>query len=113
MRLRTNLTLRRRGSVLPMVAVCTIALIGLVALAIDVGMVAVARSQAQNAADSGAMAGARIINGNSTGNYNYSSVPGQAITAATANKIFTTNVQGSASSITNVGPTDSQGNYYI
>ena len=73
---------QRRGSVLPLVAFMTVALIGLVALAIDLGMVAVARNQCQNAADASAMAGARTINGDSSGNYNVSSVPFNAITAA-------------------------------
>jgi hypothetical protein len=99
--------------VLPLVAICTVALIGMVALAIDLGMIAVARTQCQNAADSAAMAGARTINGNSTGNYNLSAVPTAAVTAAVANKIFGTNVQGSPGSISpNTALTDSQGNPY-
>src|SRR5215475_10294534 len=104
---------RRRAMVLPLVTLCLVALVGMLALAIDIGMVAVARTQCQNAADSAAMAGARTINGNSTGNYNYSSVAGQAITAAVANKVFSTNVQGDPTKITNVAPVDSQGNTYI
>src|SRR5438874_246548 len=105
-------TARRRGAVLPLVAICTIAMMGMVALAIDIGMIAVARTQCQNAADSAAMAGARTINGNSVGNYGYSSVPTNAITAAVANKVFAINVQGDPKNVTNVGPTDAQGNYY-
>src|SRR5438445_623332 len=42
---------RRDGAVLPLVTVCLVALLGFVALAIDVGMMAVARTQAQAAAD--------------------------------------------------------------
>jgi len=49
---------KRRGSVLPLVAFMTVALMGLLALAIDLGMVAVARNQCPNAADASAMAGA-------------------------------------------------------
>jgi hypothetical protein len=86
--------LKRRGSVLPLVAMCTIAMMGMVALAIDIGMVAIARNQCQNAADSAAMAGARTINGNSTGNYNVAAVPTNAIIAATANKVFGTQITG-------------------
>ena len=78
----------RRGAVLPLVVICMIALIGMVALAIDIGMVAIARSQCQNAADSGAMAGARTITGDSSNNYNYSSVPGRAITATSYNRVL-------------------------
>src|SRR5262245_51694239 len=62
--------------------------------------------------DVAAMAGAWTINGNATGNYNYSSVPTNAIKAAVANKVFSQYVQGDPAQITNVGPTDSQGNYY-
>src|SRR5712672_4834451 len=89
----------RRGAVLPLVAICTVALMGMLALAIDIGMVAIARSQAQNAADSAAMAGARTINGSAT--YNLSQVPINAVTAATDNVIFNTPVQGNPGSISN------------
>lgn len=89
----------RRGAVLPLVAICMVALMGMLALAIDIGMVAIARSQAQNAADSAAMAGARTINGSAT--YNYAQVPINAITAATDNNVFGTAIQGSPGSIAN------------
>jgi hypothetical protein len=89
----------RRGAVLPLVAVCTIALMGMLALAIDIGMVAIARSQAQNAADSAAMAGARTITGNTGQNYNQIAV--NAITAATDNVIFNTPVVGDPTQISN------------
>src|SRR5437868_5827129 len=89
----------RRGAVLPLVVLCSVALIGMIALAVDIGMVAVARSQAQNAADASAMAGARTINGSS--GYNYSNVPTNAITAATYNKVFGTAINGDPKSISN------------
>jgi Flp pilus assembly protein TadG len=57
---------RRHGAVLPLVVVCMAALMGMLALSIDVGVIAVARSQAQNAADAAAMAAARTINGITT-----------------------------------------------
>jgi hypothetical protein len=79
-----------------------IALMGMLALAIDIGMVAIARSQAQNAADSAAMAGARTLNGAS--NYNYANMPINAVTAATDNYIFGTPVQGDPKSISNPSP---------
>jgi hypothetical protein len=76
-------------------------------------MVAVARTQCQNAADSAAMCGARTINGNSTGNYNYSAVPAAAVKAAVANKVFGTYVQGNVATITpDTTNVDSQGNPY-
>src|SRR5262245_13633208 len=92
----------RRGAVVPLVALCLIPLLGLVALAVDIGMVAVSRSQCQNAADSAAMAGARTINGDLSGNYNFSAVPGRAFAAAIANKVLNQGVQGSPGSYTTV-----------
>jgi Flp pilus assembly protein TadG len=58
----------RRGSILPLVAICLIALIGMLALAIDLGVLAVARTQCQNAADLGALAGVRTLNGAANNN---------------------------------------------
>jgi hypothetical protein len=92
----------RRGSVLPLVALSTVALIGLLALAIDIGMISIAKSQAQNAADAAAMAGARIINGNVGTSYNFAAIPGQAVTTATSNKILNQYVQGDPNNITTV-----------
>ncbi|SIO31616.1 Putative Flp pilus-assembly TadE/G-like [Singulisphaera sp. GP187] len=76
-----------RGLILPMVAVAMVALLGFIALAIDIGMIAVARTQSQNAADTAAMAGARALNGNTSGGYNETSAKSTAINAATASTI--------------------------
>lgn len=54
---------RRRGSILLLVAFSLVALCGFVALAVDVGLVAVAKTQAQAAADSAALAGTRVLDG--------------------------------------------------
>lgn len=89
----------RRGAVLPFVALCSVALIGMVALAVDIGMVAVARNQCQNAADAAAMAGARTITGDSTNNYSFSTIPTNAIAAAMANKVLGQNVTANLSAI--------------
>ena len=58
-------TAHRTGAVLPLVTVCLVGLMALVAFGIDVGMMAVARSQAQSAADIAAMAGTRTLTGQS------------------------------------------------
>ncbi len=89
----------RRGAVLPLVALCLVAVVGMLALAIDIGMVALARSQCQNAADAAAMAGARTINGDVSSNYNYAAVPGNAVKAAVANKVLSQAVAGDPASI--------------
>ena len=49
-------TSARRGVILPYVAISMVALLGFVALAIDLGMVMVAKTQTQNAADAAAFA---------------------------------------------------------
>jgi len=94
---------RRRGAIVPMVAIGLIGIVGLTALAIDIGMIAVARSQCQNAADTAATAGCRTINGNVVGNYNFPAMPAQAIAAATANRVLGQPVQGSTSSYASSG----------
>ena len=53
---------------MPFTAVCIVALCGFVALSVDLGLIATARNQCQNAADVGAVAAARTLNGASGGN---------------------------------------------
>ena len=50
-----------RGVSLVFVALAMVVLLGMAALAIDVGMLFTAKGQAQNAADSGALAGAGAL----------------------------------------------------
>jgi hypothetical protein len=99
---RRNTQASRRGAILPLVVLCSVALIGLIALAVDIGMVAVARSQCQLAADAAAMAGARTINGNSVGNYNVGSVPGNAVAAAVTNQVLSQYVAGDPKNVNTV-----------
>lgn len=88
---------RRRGAIIPLVAVCLVAIMGLLALAIDIGMLAVAKTQAQNAADAAAMAGTRTFNQQS--GYNLANVPKQGVNTAMANKIFGTSISGDPKNI--------------
>src|SRR5262249_11314650 len=97
MRLRPQ-TAQRRGSVLPLVTLCLVGLIGMGALAGDIGMIAVARNQCQNAADASAMAGARTITGDNTNNYNIDQSPINAIKAANENTVFGVAISGNANS---------------
>src|SRR5438270_13139577 len=78
----------RRGAIVPLVAISLIALLGLIALAIDIGLVAVARTQAQDLADAAALAGARQLNGDATVNNNLAAALTQATTAASRNDIL-------------------------
>ncbi len=52
----------RRGSIIPMLAIFLFSLFAFVALAVDIGMIAVARTDCQNAADAAALTGARTLN---------------------------------------------------
>ncbi|HEX4590315.1 MAG TPA: pilus assembly protein TadG-related protein, partial [Gemmataceae bacterium] len=90
---------RRAGSILPLVVICLIALMGMVALAIDVGLVAVARTQAQDAADAAALAGARMLSGDTSSASNLNNVNTavtSAQTAATNNSLLGRAVAASA-----------------
>lgn len=49
---------RRRGVIVPLTAILMVFLLGMVAFALDVGFILVARTQAQSAADAAALAGA-------------------------------------------------------
>lgn len=78
----------RRGTVLPLVVISLTALFGFVAIAIDLGLIVVARSQCQNAADSAALAGARTLNGDAAINNNYTAAQQAAVDAATSNSVL-------------------------
>jgi Flp pilus assembly protein TadG len=49
------------GAVLPLIAVCLVVLIGITALAVDIGHLLVVRNELQNASDSGALAGTQAL----------------------------------------------------
>jgi Flp pilus assembly protein TadG len=85
--LRRDKGMRRRGSVLPLVAVCLTALMAMIALGVDLGLLAVARTQCQNAADLAALAGTRELNGNIADN-NRPAAQTFAVTAATNNSVL-------------------------
>ncbi|MDW8244563.1 MAG: pilus assembly protein TadG-related protein, partial [Thermogemmata sp.] len=76
----------RRGVAIPLIAVCVIGLFAFVALAVDLGMLAVSRTHAQNAADIAALAGARTLS-NKPGmlNNNLTDAVAAARSAATSN----------------------------
>jgi Flp pilus assembly protein TadG len=86
---------RRRGAIIPLTALSLIALLGFVALAVDLGLLMIARNQCQNAADSAAMAGARALTGDQSTNNNYSGVQPVAVAAAAANSVLGTPIDPS------------------
>ncbi|MDY3562860.1 Tad domain-containing protein [Gemmata sp. JC673] len=71
----------RRGTILPLLGVCLIGLFAFVALAVDLGMLAVSRTQSQNGADVAALVGTRTLNNRDGVAYN--NLPA-AVTAAQA-----------------------------
>jgi hypothetical protein len=70
--------------VLPILAICLFGLFFFVAMAIDLGMLAVARTQCQNAADDAALIGCRNLNNAQPGNSSYANNKSAAIAAAQA-----------------------------
>ena len=91
--------IRRRGSIVPLLAVSIVAMLAMVALAIDIGLLAVARNNCQNAADSAAMSSVRVLNGDSTVNNNYSAVAPAAQAAAAANSVLGTPLTSASASV--------------
>src|SRR3954453_15656457 len=81
----------RRGIIVPLIAVGVVALIGLVALAVDIGRLALAKSTCQAAADASAIAGARSLDGTQ----NLSAATAAASSAATSYQILGTNITAS------------------
>src|ERR1700722_17213667 len=81
---------RSRGAILPLTAISIIGLCGFLALSIDLGMLAVARAQVQDAADAAAIAGARSLDGSAGSNLATSTA--DATTQATRNTILGMNV---------------------
>lgn len=77
---------RRAGSILPLVVISFLALFGLTALAVDLGMLAVAKTQCQNAADSAALAGVRSIDGST--NPDLATATNNAKNAVSVNKVL-------------------------
>jgi Putative Flp pilus-assembly TadE/G-like len=83
---RPSRTNRRPGTVLPLVTICLVGLMAFLALGIDIGMMALARTQAQSAADIAALSGARTLTGE-VGN-NKANAEAEAREAARANAIL-------------------------
>ena len=85
----------RRGTVLPLVALTIVAQISFLALAIDLGMLAIAKTQVQNAADLAALTAVRTSNGDATTTYNKSAATTNAQNALTYNSILGKAIQSS------------------
>jgi Flp pilus assembly protein TadG len=91
--MRKTSKLRRRGAILPLIVVMLVALLGFLALAIDIGVIAVAKTQCQDAADNAALAGARSLDGSASGNATAATTTAKA--AAAVNTILSQTVTSS------------------
>ena len=81
----------RQGSIAPLLACSSVALFSFVALAIDLGMITVTRTQCQNAADAAALSGTRLLNNKPTANDNDRNLAeAEAQTRATNNNYLNT-----------------------
>lgn len=86
------LTRSRRGTFIPILAVCTVALFAFIALAVDLGVLAVVRTECQNAVDSAALTGARLLNNKPTATYNnFTTAKTGAENTITANRYLAQN----------------------
>jgi Flp pilus assembly protein TadG len=78
----------RRGTIVALLALTLVGLLGFLALAIDLGTIAIAKTQAQNAADVAALTAARTLNGDPTTTYNQSAATTNAQSILTYNYIL-------------------------
>jgi Flp pilus assembly protein TadG len=90
----------RRGTIVCLLAVTMVLLIGFLGLAIDLGMLATAKTQVQNAADLAALTAARTLNGNSTNNYNQTAATTNGQNILTYNAILGQSIQTSQLQLT-------------
>jgi Flp pilus assembly protein TadG len=90
---------QRTGTALPLLTVCLVALLGFLALAIDLGMLALSKVQAQNAADLASLAGARALDATAA-DYGQSAATSTAQNALTYNVILGQKITSSQLSLT-------------
>src|SRR4051794_40272604 len=84
---------RRRGSILPVMALLMVALCGFTALSVEISTIASLKVQCQNAADAAALAGARTLDGSAS--QRTAQATTNARSAASANTALGLNASGS------------------
>lgn len=85
----------RRGTIISLLAFTIVVLLGFLALAIDIGMLAIAKTQAQNNADLAALTAARTLNGNAASTYNNAVATSNAQAILSYNSILSQPIQSS------------------
>jgi Flp pilus assembly protein TadG len=91
---------RRRGTVVAYLALLIVALLGFLALSIDVAMLVIARAEAQNAADLAALTAMRTVNGDPGDNYNQAAATTNAQNILTYNNVLGQKIQASQLQLT-------------
>jgi Flp pilus assembly protein TadG len=91
---------RRRGTIIPYLALTIVALLGFLALSIDIAMLAIAKTQVQNAADLAALTAMRTVNGDPNDNYNEDTATSNAQNILTYNNVLGQKIQASQLQIT-------------
>ena len=84
----------RHGQAVVLLVLFIVPLMAFLALSVDIGLLAIARTQCQDASDLAALAGVRTLNGTAANN-NYAAVAPAAQTAAVANKVLWNSFQAS------------------
>lgn len=97
---RAHRSTRRQGSVIPFLALTLVALVAFLALAIDLALLMIAKTQAQQAADLASLTAARSLNGDSTSSYNNSTATSNAQNILSYNSILGTKIQSSQLQLT-------------
>ncbi len=91
----------RRGTFIPILAICTVALFAFISLAIDLGMLAVVRTECQQAADAAALTGARLLNNKSTSTFNnFANAKSGAETVIQSNQYLQNNFSSAQRTVT-------------
>src|SRR5271157_179553 len=85
----------RRGTVLPLVILTIVAQIAFLALAVDLGLTAIAKTQVQQAADLVALAATRSLNGSAAAGFNQSTATNNAQNILSYNYVLGKSVQPS------------------
>lgn len=85
----------RKAAILPMLAISMVALVGLIALAVDIGILAQTKSQLQSAADAAALSGSRGLTGDTKTDNNKAAVTGLALSTIQASTIMGQTLQSS------------------
>jgi len=85
---------------LPIIALLMVTMVGFLALSIDVGMLSIAKTQTQQAADLAALTAARTVNGSASMGYNQTAATTNAQNCLTYNVVLGSSIPSSRLSLT-------------